>query len=234
MEIPISGSASAFYRLADTAGEFLVHQDFSRVPDSPSGSVPRPEVGEEWYLRGIGWTQWTQIRARGGFAVDENPFRTISYLCQRLPQTPFRVEMVGEWRPFFPGGTVDTVFTIALCRPTEAEWHRNSVHVRFHRDSVAVDFGDGGALVLNSAVRPLGRILEAGRPHHFAVAVDRDRVRVWVDGRLFIEDVRAEYGRNAGPYVFWELYSDPGVLRNTGLIRSLAAYAPLPSGLSAR
>jgi len=169
---------------------------------------------------------------RNGFVVDDNPICPVTYLGQRLAVRPRRVEMVGVWRPARADGAVEAMFTIVLCLPAGFPWYFDSVHVRFHRDSVAIDVGRDGRLDLNRAFRRIDPPLELDQSHHLAVEPERDRVILRVDGRRVLDAVEGDFGRRAGPNVFWEIYADEGSPRTTGAIQSVAAFAPPASRLS--
>jgi hypothetical protein len=223
---------AVFYRVVDPVGAAVVRQDFQALANTAYGWVPTPEVGEPWIIRGYAWVLPTQAHVRNGFLVDENPIRPITYLGQRLAVRPRRVEMVGVWRPARADGTVEPVFTIALCLPTDRVWYLDCVHVRFHRHAVVIDVIRDGRFDPARAARTLDQPLALDQPHHLAVESEQDRVSLWVDGRRALESVQAEFGRSAGPNVFWEIYADEGSPRTTGAIQSVAAFAPPASRLS--
>jgi hypothetical protein len=216
----------ALFRLAAPLGRRLLLQDFSRASDTGPGTLPNPNVGDPWEIRGIGWTGPSVVQVTNGVADDPDSTRQISYLCQRFPTQPQLLEMSGEWRPFRAGGTVESTFVMALSTAAEGvPWFWRCVHVRFHRDSVAVDTSNNGPITVNRWVSRLPHRLETQKVHHFATEVEGSKLILYVDGIAVLMAQHPDIGQLAGPLVFWELYSDAGIRRNTTVIRMLAASA---------
>ena len=232
--LPEPAEPVVLYRLVDPSDRLVVRQDFRESADTEVAKLPDPEVGFPWRIRGIGWTEWTMVRVRDGMVVDENPTRQVSYLGQALPANPSRVEATVEWKPFFPDGDREAVFVIALCRNPQVDpWFADCIHVRLHRGAAAVDVVDGGRMAQGRQSALISPALAVGVRHHFAVERFLDRIRVHVDGRTVIDASDPDFLRQSGPAVFWEIYSDPGRRRLSGVLHGVSAEVPrVGSGLS--
>jgi hypothetical protein len=233
--LPVPGEGVVLYRSVESTNRTVVRQWFTGNPDTRTAVIPDPQLGEPWFLRGIGWTQWTQARVAFGMAVDENPQQQVTYLCQRLPDRPTRMEATVEWHPYFNNGDRESAIVMAVCREGgEAAWYLNCVHVRLHRDAVVVDVIQDGRITQALFVAGIVPALEPRVRHHFAVDLAGELIQVHVDGRTLIEGSEPRIDRLAGPAVFWEIFSDAGRRRLSGAIHGLSAEVPgSGSGLSA-
>lgn len=220
-----AGGGLALYRLLDRSPTALLMQEFGCLEDTVIGTIPPPPIGDPWVLRGISWSPNPITRISNGFVVDENSTRKITYLGQRFRQIPTRVEMVGQWYPNLPDAPHESFFAIAFCAATETQpWYRHCLHLRLHRGGVTIDTALNGPLVLNRVTGAFG--MGVGIPYHFVIELDSDTVTVWIDGKKVLRSVNADYAAAAGPYVFWEIYSDIGPMKNSAAIRSVGAFAP--------
>jgi hypothetical protein len=218
------GTGMALYRLHDRSPTALLMQEFGCMEDTATGAIPPPPIGEPWILRGIGWSPNPITRIRNGFVVDENPNRQITYLGQRFRQTPTRIEMVGQWYPNQADAQSESFFAIALCAATETRpWYGHCLHIRFHRRGVAIDTVLDGPLVNHDLG---GFEMNVGTPYHFVIEFESTAVTIWIDGNKILRSVNTDYAKAAGPYVFWEIYSNTGPMKNSIAIRSVAAFAP--------
>lgn len=233
--LPVPDEGVVLYRLVESTNRTVVRQWFTGNPDTRTAVIPVPQLGDPWFVRGIGWTQWTQARVAFGMVVDENPVRQVTYLCQRLPDRPTRMEATVEWHPYYSNGDRESAIVMAVCREGgEAAWYMNCVHVRLHRDAVAVDVIQDGRITQGLFVAGIVPALEPGRRHHFAVDLAGELIRVHVNGRILVEGSERRIDRLAGPAVFWEIYSDAGRRLFSGAIHGLSAEVPRSgSGLSA-
>ena len=233
--LPVPEEGVVLYRSVESTNRTVVRQWFTGNPDTRTAVIPAPQVGDPWFVRGIGWTQWTQARVAFGMAVDENPLQQVTYLCQRLPDRPTRMESTVEWHPYFSNGDRESAIVMAVCREGgEAAWYLNCVHVRLHRDAVVVDVIQDGGITQGLFVAGIVPALEPRVRHHFAVDLAGELIRVHVDGRTLIEGSEPRIDRLAGPAVVWEIYSDAGRRLLSGAIHGLSAeIPPSGSGLSA-
>lgn len=219
----------ALFRFAERLGPRLLFQDFTGAAGTAPGSLPDPVVGNPWRIRGLAWTGVSLAQVTNGVADDPNPVRQVTYLCQQFTTRPRLMEMTGEWRPYRADGVVDSSFVMALSTAAEGlPWYRRCVHIRFHRNAVAVDTSDNAPIVVNRWLVRNSPLLELGKVHHFAAELEGERLVLYVDGQVVLQARHPDFDRLAGPAVFWELYSDSGVRRNTAVIRTLDATAPLP------